>query len=88
MDLAGQLAALADLAESLGMEIRRAPAGDRDGPPGGAVIVLKGRQIVFLDAGATVAERIAVLASALAKRKELDGVFLPPQIRELLDGAE
>lgn len=88
MDLAEQLAALADLAESLGMEIRRAPAGDRADHPGGAVIRLKGRPIVFLDEAATVPERIAVLASALAPRKELASVFLPPQIRELLDRAE
>jgi hypothetical protein len=88
MDLAEQLAALADLAESLGMEIRRAPAGDRSEHPGGAVVRLKGRQIVFLDEAATVSERIGVLASALAHGGELSGVYLPPQLRELLDRAE
>jgi hypothetical protein len=88
MNLSEQLAALADLAESLGVEIRRAPAGDRAGPPGSAAVRLKGREIVFLDAYAAVAERIGVLASALAKRRELDGVFLPPQIRELIEHAE
>jgi hypothetical protein len=40
MDAKEQLAALADLAESLGMEIRRAPAAAGDGHPGGAVIRL------------------------------------------------
>jgi hypothetical protein len=87
MDLAEQLAALADLAESLGMEVRRAPAADGAVHPGGALVRLRGRQIVFLDEQATVPERIEVLVSALAAREELSSMFLPPQIRELLEGS-
>ena len=87
MDAKEQLAALADLAESLGMEIRRAPAAEGDGHPGGAVIRLKGRLIIFLDESASVAERIAVLAGALAGREEIAGMFLPPVLRELIEKA-
>jgi hypothetical protein len=88
VNLNEQLAALTDLAEALGMEIRRAPAGALDGHPGGAVARLKGREIVFLDERAPLPERLQVLAAALAGREEIAGVFLPPQIRELLDRAE
>ena len=87
MNPSEQLAALADLAESLGVEIRRAPAAEASGHPGGALVRLKGRDILFLDESASPAERIQVLASALAGREELATMFLPPVLRELLDRA-
>ena len=87
MDAKEQFAALADLAESLGMEIRRAPAAEGAERPGGAVIRLKGRQIVFLDESAPAAERAAVLAGALAERPEVADMFLPPQLREIIERA-
>jgi len=89
MDLNEQVALLADLAESLGIEVRRAPEGDSFSAPrgGGAVVRLRGKEIVFLDESAPAQDRLAVLAGALAGRTELAGRFLPPQIRELLDAA-
>ena len=87
MNPSEQLAALADLAESLGVEIRRAPAGEGSGHPGGALVRLKGRDILFLDESASLPERIQVLAAALAGHEELASVFLPPVLREILDQA-
>ena len=89
MDIQEQLAALLDLAESLGMQIRHAPAG-RDGGdhPGGAMVRLKGREILFLDDTAAPADQVAVLAAALANKKELQDVFLPPEIRQILDESQ
>jgi hypothetical protein len=89
MDPKKQLAALADLAEALGIEVRRAPSGDPSSPSrgGGAVVRLRGKSIIFLEESAPVQERISVLAGALAGREELAGRFLPPQIRELLERA-
>jgi hypothetical protein len=78
-------------AESLGIEIRRVPSAlggegiDRHG--GGALVELKGREILFLDPDAPVADRIAVAAGALAGRSELEATYLPPEIRQLIEGA-
>lgn len=83
MDEYEQLRYLLNLAESAGIDIRRAPAGDDH--TGGALVKLRGREILFLDPGASVADRIAVAAAALAGREELQDRFLPPQIRELID---
>ena len=93
MDAEAQLSALLDLAESMGIAVRRAPSwalGETgpdadDGHPGGALVRLKGREVLFLDPTAPVADRIAVAAAALRGRPELDSHFLPPAIRELLE---
>jgi hypothetical protein len=69
------------------MEIRRAPAAEGAEHPGGAVVRLKGRQIIFLDESAPVPERIAVLAGALAGREEIAEMFLPPALRDLIEKA-
>jgi hypothetical protein len=80
------LASLTDLAESLGMEIRLVPSS-RDSPehPGGAVVRLKGREILFLDPTAPAADQISAVARALGRHKELDDLFLPPEVRQALD---
>lgn len=90
MDEYGQLRALLDLAESLGIEVRRVPpalggeAGGRGG--GGSLVKLHGREILFIDPNSPVAERIAVAAGALTGRSELEDTYLPPEIRQLIEG--
>jgi hypothetical protein len=74
---------LVDLAEDLGIEVRPAPASQAH--PGGALVRLRGGEILFLDPAASVEEQIPVLVSALAGRSELQDRFLPPDLRELLD---
>lgn len=86
MDIAEQLSALIDLATSLGIEIRPAPPGmESSEHPGGAVVRLRGKEIAFLASEASAADQSAVLAAALANRKELQDRFLPPTLRELLE---
>ena len=90
MDAAGQLGALLDLAEELGITIRRTaraaePAG-LGGPHGGSMVRLKGQEIIFLNTQASLADQIAAVAAALADRKELQDRFLRPEIRELISG--
>jgi len=86
MEQASQLAALIDLAESLGITIRRTPAaGGAEGHPGGAIVQLMGREILFLDPTASVADQIDAVAGALRGREELAQRFLPPEIRALID---
>ena len=91
MDEYAQLRALLDIAESLGIEIRRVPVAltgeGSDRHPGGALVKLRGREMLFLDPGAAVADRIAVAAGALAGRSDLENTYLPPEIRQLIDRA-
>ncbi len=80
-----KLEALTDLAESLGVSVRRLPGGAGGDHPGGALVRLKGRDVLFLESDATVSDRIAVAAAALRGRAELDDMYLPPELRELID---
>ena len=95
MDEHAQLRYLLDLAETAGIVIRRAPAlpegevaAGRGGQPGGALVRLRGKEMLFLDPGASLADRIAVVAAALAGRSEIEDRFLPPEIRRRIDQAQ
>ena len=85
MDPYAQLASLLDLAEQLGLTVRLMPPSAEGEHPGGALVRLRGREVLFLDAQAGVADRLAVVARALAGRAEVEDRFLPPELRELLD---
>lgn len=92
MDEYEQLRYLLDLAESVGIDIRRAPTavaaetpGGGSDHPGGALVKLKGKEILFLDPAASVADRIAVVAAALTGRADLQDRYLPPRIRDLIE---
>lgn len=86
-----QFSTLIDLAESIGITIRRVPwrgDGGEDRPRrGGALVRLKDREILFLDPGASFADQIAVLGEALHDRPEIEQRFVPPEIRQLIDRA-
>ena len=87
MDISSQLGQLIDLAEEIGLEIRPSPpAAEGSITSGGALIRLRGREIIFLNTQATVADQIELVASALQGHAELDSRFIPPEIRELIDG--
>ncbi len=96
MDEYGQLRSLMDLAESVGITIRRAPAGSGSPSgagelgehPGGALVRLRGKEILFLDPTASVVDRIAVVAAALAGKEEIENTYLPPEIRQLIEQAQ
>ena len=88
MDEFAKIDKLIDLAEELGIEVRRAPSlfGSMD-HPGGSLIRLKGKEILFLDPDAPVEDQITVAARALRGRESLQQRFLEPEIRRLLDEA-
>lgn len=88
MDAPAQLAALLELAEQSGLGIRLASMSSESLEPGGTVVRLKGREILFLDPAAAVREQIAAAATALRGRPELQDKFIPPELRQLIDGAE
>ncbi len=86
MDAEDKLSGLVEIAKSLGIEIRLVDtAGNaRDG---GALVRLKGREIIFLDVSAPLADRADTVARALAGRNELERHFLSPEIREAIEQA-
>ena len=86
MEAHAKLTALTDLAGSLGITVRRVPSAGQSGEhPGGAFVRLRGKEMIFLDPTAPLADQIAVVAQALRPKAELQEMFLPPEIRELLD---
>jgi len=88
MDNQSKLHFLLDLAESLGIEVRRGPA--REGglqAEGGSLIRLRGKEILFLDAHAPDPAQVAAVAAALAGRDEVEQMFLPPEIRQAIEEA-
>ncbi len=86
MDKQSQLAFLSDLAESLGIEVRQASRkANLVESPGGALVRLKGRELLFIDPGASLVEQVAVVARALRDRGEIAEMYLPPEIRRLLE---
>ena len=85
MDDYVKLSALTDLAESLGVTIRRIPSSGGGDHPGGAVVKLKGKEVVFLDPTATGGDQVDVLVECLRGHDELQDRFLAPEIRELLE---
>lgn len=84
MNEQAKLAALLDLAEELGLPVRACPVG-HDGA--GSVVRLKGKEIIFLDDSASMEDQIELLRSALAGRDELNQRFIPPEVRQLLEGS-
>ncbi len=89
MDANTQLRTLLDLADQTGLEIRRVPkAAEGSDHPGGAIVRLKGKEILFLDPTAGTSDQIGVLAQSLRGRAEIEDRFLPPEIRELIDESD
>ena len=86
MDDLSRLGALIDLAERLGIAIRRAPSAmESSEHPGGAWVRLRGKEMLFLNPVAPVKDQINVAVEALRRRQELADQFLPPELRDLLD---
>lgn len=89
MDSYSKLDDLISLSEETGIRIRRVPgSGDGFDHPGGAVVRLKGEQVLFLDPLASVEDQIDAAVRALRQRPELENRYLPPEIRELLEEDE
>lgn len=88
VDDSAKLTCLLGLARELGVEVRRMPEPSSDpARPGGSMVRLKGRPVVFVDFAASLPDQLDVMASALAGRPELQDRFLPPEIRLLLDSS-
>ncbi len=75
------LSALLDLADQIGFEVRREYLGG----DGGGLCRLRGKWVLFVDTGASVAEQLAQAAGGLANREELESKYILPQVRQVLD---
>lgn len=80
------LAELEALAARLGVEVRREPFGKGLMEGRGGLCWVKGRALVVMDEKLPVAERIGVLAAALAEF-DLDGVHVIPAVRATIEAA-
>lgn len=78
-----KLSALLDLVQSVGLQVRSAPVSDDYSA--GALVSLKGRDVLFLNTSASPIDQIDVVVAALRGRSELESVYLPPALRELID---
>ncbi len=72
---------LEELAKRLDIEVRYESAAGRVGKA-----VLRGKKIAVVDASLRVVDRVAALASLLAD-EEINGVYLPPAVRNRIDAA-
>ncbi|MFQ5830263.1 MAG: hypothetical protein ACE5JD_14065 [Candidatus Methylomirabilia bacterium] len=70
-------------AEKLGVEVR-IEAFETPATTGGGLCVLRGGQLVLLDEGAPLSNRVLALARALA-RLESETVYMVPEARELVE---
>ncbi len=85
MDAYQRLEWMLDLAEQIGLTVRRMPAAsDGAGYIGGTLIRLKGVEVLFLDTSASLADQTAAVAAALVGRDELEDRFIPPEVRDIL----
>ena len=84
MDTSDQLEYLTQLAQQLGLEVRFLDGSGRPDQPGGAVVKLKGREILFIDSSASLLDQVEAAADFLNGRPELADMYLPPVIRDRL----
>jgi len=88
VDTYAQLEALLELAEQVGLTVRQAAGMAASDHPGGALVRLKNSEVLFVDPAAGVADQLAVAARALKGREALAGRFIPPELRDLIEGTE
>lgn len=72
---------LRDLAQRLGIEIREVFLGGQ----GGGLCRLRDKQVLFIDSAAELVDQVARTAEGLANLPDLQGIFLLPEVREVLE---
>ena len=79
---------LEELVETLGLEIRYEPIrlDEELGNRPGGFCRFKGQPLVIVNPGATLREKVKILTDAV-KQFDLDGIYVRPALRELLDKA-
>lgn len=77
---------LVELAESFGLQIRYEPIrlDEELGSRPGGVCLFKGQRLVIINPHASLREKIGILSEAV-RQFDLDQIYIPPVLRELLD---
>ena len=81
MDDRDILDALLELLGNCRVEVRKAPLGGQ----GGGLCRLRDHRIFFADADAPVGEMTALAAQAVRECMDVEGVYLRPQVREVIE---
>ena len=81
MDLQRRMIALLELADRLGVEVRRTPLGGE----GGGICTLKGRKVLFVDSSADLATQCQRTLTDFAQLPEIDSTYVVPELREEID---
>ena len=81
MDESAQLEEIFAACDKLGVLVRLAPLGGE----GGGLCRIKGRSVLFVDSTADVGTRLQRTLEALADLEGIDGLYLPPELREAID---
>jgi hypothetical protein len=76
---------LTDLVESLDIQIRYDVLGDDDIGCKGGHCRLKGKRLLIVDRRLPLPEKILLFLDVL-RQQDLEGMFVPPVIRRLLEG--
>lgn len=80
MDAEAILAGLLDLAERLEVDVRQVYLAD----DAGGLCRLKGKAVLFVNAAASIEDRVAHTAAALASLRETEDCFVLPELRAVL----
>lgn len=88
MDQAAIIDQLEELAERFGIQIRYEPIKQDEDliKIKGGLCLLKGKYVLIIDTKVGVIDKIGTLAEAVA-HFDLDGIYIKPVLRELLDKA-
>ena len=81
MDNQALLSELADLAEQLGVHVRRQPLGGT----GGALAKLRGNWTLFIDTQCPAADQLETLGPPIGRLNGADAIYVSPALREYLD---
>ena len=77
---------LEGLAEQLGISIRYQDLYDQELHARSGLCTLRGRHVYIMDRSTSLSDRIRLLSQCLC-RMDLEGVYVLPAVRELLDAA-
>ena len=81
MDAAGQLEAIVELFDRLGIEVRK----EQLGGGGGSICRIRDRRVLFIDLDADVATRLDQSVEALSTLSEADTLYIAPELRERIE---
>lgn len=81
LDLAAQLGMIKDLCHRLNISVRE----EHLGGGGGGLCVMRDQRVLFVDLDADAATCLSGCATALAGLPELESIFVPPALRQILD---